>query len=237
MRALTGSDVSSPTSCSRRSTRRCARCIPRQSRASSSPTRSASSRSCRTISSPRSARRSTRRSRRRCCSTSSTPPIRRAEAQLEVTREVLARDRRRVGPEPAPAQQDRSPRPGGAGGAGRAPSRRRSPVGARCRRRGGAAPAHHRVLRERHGRRSARSSPMPAKAWLATSTTTRASSPRPSTRADGIWSCGPCRRRWRSCAARSGAEPQLCDHVVKLSGVRLMVRSTRMAAVEFARER
>ena len=48
-----------------------------------------------------SARRSTRRSRRRCCSTSSTPRTPPAEAQLEVTRERAAGDRRRGGAEPA----------------------------------------------------------------------------------------------------------------------------------------
>ena len=102
---------SSPTSCSRRSTRRCARCVPRDRAAVLVvATRSASSRSCRTIWSRRSDRRSTR------------PPTRDlllhvvdasdpAHAdQLAVTREVL----REIGADDAPslavAQQDRSRR-------------------------------------------------------------------------------------------------------------------------------
>ena len=79
----------------------------------------ASSRSCRTISSRRSGRRSTRRSRPRSCSTSSTPPIPTHEAQLEVTRERAARDRRRRGAEHAALQQGRSARRGRARGAAR----------------------------------------------------------------------------------------------------------------------
>ena len=86
----------SPTSSSPPSTPPCAPCSRRPSRASWSATRSASSRSCRTIWSPRSAPRSTRRARRRCCCTSSTPPTppsrRRSRSPQQVLAEIDAAD-------------------------------------------------------------------------------------------------------------------------------------------------
>ena len=61
---------------------------------------------------PLDARRGARRAT--CWCTSSTRPIPRSRAQIEVTREVLARDRRRREPAPARAEQGRPPRRRGA---------------------------------------------------------------------------------------------------------------------------
>ena len=96
MRALTGSEVyvADKLFATLDTTVRAPR-ARRPSRRSSSPTRSASSRSCRTISSRRSARRSTRRAMRPAAPRRRRLATRRIADQLAVTREVLARDRRR----------------------------------------------------------------------------------------------------------------------------------------------
>ena len=76
MRALTGSEVLVADKLFATLDTRCALCSPRRGRACWSRTRSGSSRSCRTISSRRSDRRSPKRSKRRCCCSSLTRPIR-----------------------------------------------------------------------------------------------------------------------------------------------------------------